>query len=98
MSFLKSTLIASAMTMAYATGAVAQNLEAWDIRDRSAYVVMMDGSMKIVSYQWTSTNGGTFTNQTAVTDPATGGTLPPARPLFLRQSGGPSLLGPGTCS
>ena len=30
------------------------------------------GSMKIVSYQWTSTNGGTFTNQTAVTDPATG--------------------------
>src|SRR5262249_60066026 len=30
------------------------------------------GTNKIVSYQWTSSNGGTFTNQTAVTDPATG--------------------------
>jgi hypothetical protein len=49
MSFFKSTLIAGAMTMAYATGAFAQNLEAWDIRERSAYVVMMDGSMKVVS-------------------------------------------------
>jgi hypothetical protein len=49
MSFLKSTLIAGAMTMAYATGAFAQNLEAWDIRERSAYVVMMDGTMKVVS-------------------------------------------------
>jgi hypothetical protein len=48
MSLFKSTLIAGAMTMAYMTGAVAQNLEAWDIRERSAYVVMMDGSMKIV--------------------------------------------------
>ena len=49
MSFLKSTLIAGAMTIAYATGAFAQNLEAWDIRERSAYVVMMDGTMKVVS-------------------------------------------------
>jgi hypothetical protein len=49
MSFLKSTLIAGAMTTAYATGAFAQNLEAWDVRDRSAYVVMMDGTMKVVS-------------------------------------------------
>ena len=49
MSFFKSTLIAGAMTLAYATGAFAQNLEAWDIRDRSAYVVMMDGTLKIVS-------------------------------------------------
>jgi hypothetical protein len=48
MSFFKSTLIAGAMTLAYATGAFAQNLEAWDIRDRSAYVVMMDGTMKVV--------------------------------------------------
>jgi uncharacterized repeat protein (TIGR01451 family) len=30
------------------------------------------GSMRLVSYQWTSTNGGTFTNQSAVTDPTTG--------------------------
>jgi hypothetical protein len=49
MSFLNSVLIAGAVTVAYATGAFAQNLEAWDIRDRSAYVVMMDGSMKVVS-------------------------------------------------
>jgi len=49
MSFFKSTLIAGAMTMAYATGAFAQNVEAWDIRERSAYVVMMDGTMKVVS-------------------------------------------------
>jgi hypothetical protein len=48
MSFFKSTLIAGAMTLAYATGALAQNLEPWDIRDRSAYVVMMDGTMKVV--------------------------------------------------
>jgi hypothetical protein len=48
MSFFKSTLIAGAMTMSYATGAFAQNLEPWDIRDRSAYVVMMDGTMKVV--------------------------------------------------
>jgi hypothetical protein len=48
MSLFKSTLIAGAMTLAYMTGAFAQNLEAWDIRDRSAYVVMMDGSMKVV--------------------------------------------------
>jgi hypothetical protein len=48
MSLFKSTLIAGAMTMAYATGAFAQNLEPWDIRDRSAYVVMMDGTMKVV--------------------------------------------------
>jgi hypothetical protein len=49
MSLFKSTLIAGAMTMAYMTGAFAQGLEAWDIRERSAYVVMMDGSMKVVS-------------------------------------------------
>jgi uncharacterized repeat protein (TIGR01451 family) len=30
------------------------------------------GSMRLVSYQWTSTNGGTFSNQSAVTDPTTG--------------------------
>ena len=48
MSLTKTALIAGAMTVAYMTGAVAQNLEPWDIRDRSAYVVMMDGSMKVV--------------------------------------------------
>jgi hypothetical protein len=48
MSLFKSTLIAGAMTVAYMTGAVAQNLEPWDIKERSAYVVMMDGTMKVV--------------------------------------------------
>ena len=48
MSLIKTTLVAGAMTVAYMSGAVAQNLEAWDIRERSAYVVMMDGSMKVV--------------------------------------------------
>jgi hypothetical protein len=48
MSLIKSALIAGATTVAYMSGAVAQNLEPWDIREHSAYVVMMDGSMKIV--------------------------------------------------
>src|SRR5438132_4451486 len=38
------------------------------------------------------------TGDTRLTDPTTGGTLPTARPLFLRQNGGPSLLGPRTCT
>jgi hypothetical protein len=38
------------------------------------------------------------TGDTRLTDPTTGGPLPTARPLFLHQNGGPSLLGPGTCS
>jgi hypothetical protein len=48
MSLIKTALIAGAMTVAYMSGAVAQGLEAWDMRDRTAYVVMMDGSMKVV--------------------------------------------------
>jgi hypothetical protein len=38
------------------------------------------------------------TGDTRLTDPATGGTYPTARPLFLRQNGGPRLIGSGTCS
>jgi len=38
------------------------------------------------------------TGDTRLTDPTTGGPLPTARPLYLHQNGGPSLLGPGTCS
>jgi hypothetical protein len=37
------------------------------------------------------------TGDTRLTDPATGGTYPTARPLFLRQNGGPRLIGSGTC-
>jgi hypothetical protein len=38
------------------------------------------------------------TGDTRLTDPATGGPLPTARPLFIRQNGGPRLIGTGTCS
>ncbi len=38
------------------------------------------------------------TGDTRLTDPATGGPYPTARPLFLRQNGGPRLIGAGTCS
>jgi hypothetical protein len=38
------------------------------------------------------------TGDTRLTDPATGGPLPTARPLFLRQNAGPALRGTGTCA
>jgi hypothetical protein len=38
------------------------------------------------------------TADTRLVDPTTGGPLPTARPLFLRQNGGPRLIGTGTCS
>jgi hypothetical protein len=38
------------------------------------------------------------TGDTRLSDPTTGGPLPTARPLFLRQNGGPRLVGNGTCS
>jgi hypothetical protein len=38
------------------------------------------------------------TGDTRLTDPATGGPYPTARPLFLRQNGGPRLIGSGTCT
>jgi hypothetical protein len=45
MSFTKTALLAAATSMAALTGAAAQNLEPWDIREHSAYVIMMDGKM-----------------------------------------------------
>jgi hypothetical protein len=48
MSLIKSALVAGGMTLAYITGAVAQDLSPWDIKERTAYVVMMDGAMKTV--------------------------------------------------
>ena len=45
MSFTKTALVAAATSMAVLTGAAAQNLEPWDIREHSAYVIMMDGKM-----------------------------------------------------
>ena len=49
MSFTRTTLAAAGMSLALVTGALAQGLEPWDIRERSAYVVMMDGKMMRVS-------------------------------------------------
>jgi hypothetical protein len=37
------------------------------------------------------------TADTMLTDPVTGGPLPTARPLFIRQNGGPTLRGQGSC-
>ena len=38
------------------------------------------------------------TGDTRLMDPLTGGPFPTARSLFLRQNGGPALVGKGTCS
>lgn len=38
------------------------------------------------------------TGDTRLLDPLTGGPFPTARSLFLRQNGGPRLVGKGTCS
>ena len=38
------------------------------------------------------------TGDTRLLDPTTGGPLPTARPLFIRQNGGPRLIGAGDCS
>jgi len=49
MSFTKTALIAAGISMALLTGAVAQNLEPWDIREHTAYVNTMDGKTMRVS-------------------------------------------------
>jgi hypothetical protein len=50
MSFIKSALVAGAMSLALVTSAAAQGGgDPWDIRDRTAYVVMMDGTMKTMT-------------------------------------------------
>jgi hypothetical protein len=38
------------------------------------------------------------TGDTRLVDPTTGGPYPTARPLFIRQNGGPRLVGTGNCS
>jgi hypothetical protein len=38
------------------------------------------------------------TGDTRLVDPTTGSALPTARPLFIRQNGGPRLIGTGNCS
>jgi|SRR5690242_20035154 hypothetical protein len=50
MSFIKTAVIAGSMSLAMLTGALAQGgLEAWDIRERTAYFVMPDGKMMRMS-------------------------------------------------
>lgn len=50
MTLIKSALVAAGMTLALATNALAQGSggDPWDIRERMAYVIMMDGTMKQV--------------------------------------------------
>ncbi|HKS65134.1 MAG TPA: hypothetical protein VJT13_25760 [Xanthobacteraceae bacterium] len=48
MSLVKSALVAGGMSLALITGAFAQGNDPWDIKERTAYVVMMDGTMKTV--------------------------------------------------
>ena len=45
---LKSALLVAGMSLALVSGAFAQGNEPWDIKERTAYVVMMDGTMKTV--------------------------------------------------
>lgn len=50
MSFVKTTLVAAGMSLALLTNALAQGgLEAWDIREHSAYFIMMNGKMMRVN-------------------------------------------------
>ena len=49
MSFIKAALIASGMTVAFAAHAMAQDTGPWDVKDRTAYIVMMDGAMKTMA-------------------------------------------------
>jgi hypothetical protein len=50
MSFFKSALAAGGMTLALVTGALAQGGgDPWDLRERMAYVVTIDGTMKTMA-------------------------------------------------
>ena len=46
MFFIKSAVAAGAVCLALATTAFAGENNPWDMRDRTAYVVMLDGTMK----------------------------------------------------
>jgi hypothetical protein len=46
MSLIKSATVAACMSMAFATAAFAGENAPWDMRERMAHVVMLDGSMK----------------------------------------------------
>ena len=46
MALIKSAMIAGAMSVAFTSVAFAGENNPWDMRDRTAYVVMLDGTMK----------------------------------------------------
>jgi hypothetical protein len=49
MSFFKSALVAGGLTLAFVSGIAAQGGgDPWDIKERMAYVFMMDGTTKQV--------------------------------------------------
>jgi hypothetical protein len=49
MSYFKSALVAGGLTLAFITGIAAQGGgDPWDVKDRMAYVFMMDGTTKQV--------------------------------------------------
>jgi hypothetical protein len=43
MSLIKTALAAAGISLALASGAAAQNPEPWDLKERTAHVVMLDG-------------------------------------------------------
>jgi hypothetical protein len=49
MSFIKSALVAGGMMLSLGTHAMAQDNSPWDVRERTAYAVMMDGTMKTMT-------------------------------------------------
>ena len=49
MSFIKTAVVAAGLSLALLTHAAAQNLEPWDIREHTAYVITMDGKTMRVS-------------------------------------------------
>jgi hypothetical protein len=46
MYFIKSAVVAAGISLALATTALAGENNPWDMRDRTAYAVMLDGTMK----------------------------------------------------
>jgi hypothetical protein len=50
MNFAKSALVAGGVSLALATAVFAQGAaEPWDIKERNAYILMMDGSTKVMN-------------------------------------------------
>ena len=48
MSLIKTAAAACGISLSLLTGALAQNVEPWDLRERNAYVVMLDGKTMVM--------------------------------------------------